>query len=652
MFMQADPNEILGELSVRVSKIYSGNEAQQIYAWERELSIFRDAFSTLGDAALGWGVFLEMPLQRLRRRLDAVIDTGGAIVVVEFKIGAFSHESSDLQQVEDYALCMRDFHSGSRNREIIPILCSENAPAIEPLLSLNSLDLVSEVLHCNKMNLGRCLAFFLQENSGHKIPNWVEYDASSYNPTPSIVEAAKHVYAGHSVVEIGRTDASADILEAAASRLKKIALQAKKENSRVICFVSGTPGSGKTMLGLDLVFSEGAGCIGGEPAALLSGNRPLVHVLREALAEDAANRVGTKMEARRQVSQGLQNLLDYLKEHSHLDSGAPPEHVLVFDEAQRAWDAETGEKLLKRHRSEPALFFDILNRMPWACLVCLVGPGQEINRGEGGLPLWGQALEDVALEGNQWKVFAAHSTVHGGGDVGDGLLEGVQRKSLIQFIDEPKFHLSGGIRSYRTPSHSHWVASLLKGNISEAKEIALSMGSPPAYVTRSLVQLKCWLKARCRGNQRVGLLGSSGAVRLIADGLPSSPRSNELDQVAHWFLRPTGDYRSSNALEIPLSEFVSQGLEIDYVGLCWGGDLIWKDDKWQARAMRAPKWQVMRKEAAILYRLNSYRVLLTRARAGVAIYVPEGDQGDFTRSPQELNEIYLLLKSVGCTSIE
>jgi len=648
-FMSSDPNSITGKLATRLALIHSGNHEQQILSWNREIDILRNTFHILGLSALEWGLFLEMPLQRIGKRLDAVITVNGCVIVIEFKIGALDYVNSDIQQVEDYALCLRDFHSASRNRLIIPLLCSENAQPSDNPTDTAILEFVSQTLFCNAAELPKRILFVVLQLTGESSPiNWREYDYSTYNPTPSIVEAARHVYAGNAVAEIGRADSTAEMLSRAALRLKEIATVAKRDGTRTICFVSGTPGSGKTMLGLDLVFTGDAGRVAGEPAALLSGNRPLVHVLREALVEDAGSRGMLRKEARRRVHQGLQNLLDYLREHSLQQESAPPENVLVFDEAQRAWDSETGKKLLGRHRSEPALFLDILNRMSWACLVCLVGPGQEINRGEGGLPLWGQALEEAIRGGNNWVVHAQTSAIHGGIDVGMGLLSGMRHPESVDFVLEPHLHLSGSLRSFRTPNHGLWVSALLKGDLSEAKRIAGSMETPPAYITHDIYTLKTWLKKRCRGGHRVGLLNSSGAVRLTADGLPASPRSNELDQVAHWFLRPSGDFRSSNSLETPLTEFVCQGLEIDYAGLCWGGDLVWTDSGWQVRRMRAPKWQIVRKEESIKYGLNTYRVLLTRARVGMAIFIPKGNTNDPTRNPKEFAAIYKLLIQAGC----
>ncbi len=196
--------------------------------------------------------------------------------------------------------------------------------------------------------------------------------------------------------------------------------------------------------------------------------------------------------------------------------------------------------------------------------------------------------------------------------------------------------------------HGRWVGAFLAANIPSAAEIAKKMDYPPAYVTRDSNVMKSWLRSRLRGNQRVGLLASSGAMRLIADGIPPSPMSNDLDRVIHWFLRPVGDFRSSNALEVPLSEFVCQGLEIDYVGLCWGNDLTWSENSWVPRKMRAPKWQILKKEDAKQYRINAYRVLLTRARAGTVIYVPIGDPNDPSRQPSDFDGAFEALKRAGC----
>lgn len=302
----------------------------------------------------------------------------GWVLSLEFKIGAKSFSANDIDQAVDYALCLRDFHSASKKHEIVPLLCAEHALNSACTNELHFLEDVSSCILSNAATLGDTLTSIAHFATGEQIL-WSRFDSASYNPTPDIVTAARSLYAGHSVRDIGRTDASGEAIARTASRLAELVELARRERKKVVCFVTGEPGSGKTLLGLNLVLSDTSGRVSGEPAALLSGNRPLVHVLQEAIAEDAKTRTGiAKREARRQAQQALQTLLGYLKDHQDPNSD-PPEHVIVFDEAQRAWDAETGLKLLGREASEPELFLEIMGRLPWTCLVCLVGPGQEIG---------------------------------------------------------------------------------------------------------------------------------------------------------------------------------------------------------------------------------------------------------------------------------
>jgi hypothetical protein len=395
------------------------------------------------------------------------------------------------------------------------------------------------------------------------------------------------------------------------------------ERIHTVCFVTGAPGAGKTLLGLDLALKSRSGT---RPAALLSGNRPLVHVLTEALATDRAARTGeSKAAAKYQADAAIQNLLGYLKEHT--DGAEPPENVIIFDEAQRAWDAEVGQELMGRPNSEPEIFLRILGRLEWSCLVCLVGYGQEINRGEGGLRLWGEALAREAVNGNRWRVLAAPPAIEGGPDVtGDGLISGLCGVDL-EFVREPKLHLANSMRAYRNPQHGKWVEAVLSGDADAARRIAGELVDPPALLTRDLEVAKAWLRQRRRGGRSVGLLTSSGAVRLVGDGIPPAPRSNELAAIGHWFLKPFTDFRSAGALETPLSEYGCQGLELDFVGLCWGGDLIWRDSAWLPRKMSAPRWQVLRDDEKRRFRLNAYRVLLNAQPSGDSYFHSKGQRG-------------------------
>jgi hypothetical protein len=638
-FLSLPTEDIVGQLAIRVGSEHSGNESNQIRAWRTQIELLKDALTD--SECVSWGILLELPLLRLGRRIDTILLIGDRVACIEFKIGSSNFGSGDIDQAVDYALCLRDFHAASHGHTIFPTLCADQATTrrIEP--QINVLEEVSQCFRVNGLQLAETLRLIADE-AGSSPLDWAAYDAATYSPTPDIVTAARGLYAGHTVKETGRSDAAAESLEQTAERLKAIAEDARTHGKKAIFFVTGEPGSGKTLLGLDMVFSGNTGRTADEPAALLSGNRPLVFVLQAAIAEDARKRLGIKApEAKRQSQQALQTLLGYLKDHAEPDTD-PPENIIVFDEAQRAWDADTGLRLLGRAKSEPELFLEIMGRLPWACLVCLVGPGQEINRGEGGLMLWGEAL----AKSQEWTAHISEAALR-------------ERKGLIGLLDiangadvsinlEPKLHLKTNLRAHRNHLHGNWVSAVLEGDIDTAALIADDMDNPPAFITRGLSKAKDWLTTRRRGEQRIGLLATSGATRFIADGLPMSPRSDDLGAVIHWFLKPTGDFRSSNALEVPLSEFVCQGLEIDYAGLCWGNDLIWQNGSWIPRKMRAPNWQVLKKEDAKQYRVNTYRVLLTRARAGTVIYVPNGDIDDPTRPPSDFEDIFETLKAAGC----
>lgn len=641
-FLARSTDDILGRLATRVGSEHSGSETQQIRAWRIQIDLLKDALRNADSDH--WGILLELPLLRLGRRIDTIILISDVVACVEFKIGATSFTSADVDQAVDYALCLRDFHAASHGKRIVPILCSDQARRTQLPENFDFTDDVSQCIRTNGEGLLRVLHEIEDLSGGNQI-DWQPYDAASYSPTPDIVTAARNLYSGHSVKEIGRADATVEALERTASRLKEIAEEARRDQKKVVCFVTGEPGSGKTLLGLELVFSGTAGRVAEEPAALLSGNRPLVFVLQAAIAEDARRREGIKADdAKRRAQQALQTLLGYLKDHADADAH-PPENVIVFDEAQRAWDAETGLRLLGRAKSEPELFMEIMGRLPWACLVCLVGAGQEINRGEGGLALWGEAL----AKSGDWTAHISDKALA----AREGLLGFFDLASVadVSLVKDPDLHLASNLRAYRNNLHGAWVAALLDGNIDMARQIADEMEHAPAFVTRDLSEMKAWLKARRRGDQRVGLLASSGATRLVAEGVPPSPRSDDLGTVVHWFLKPTGDFRSSNALETPLSEFVCQGLEIDYAGLCWGNDLTWDGEAWMPRKMRAPNWQLLRKDAEQQYRINTYRVLLTRGRAGTVIYVPVGDETDITRKPKDFDAIFDVLVASGCPQL-
>jgi hypothetical protein len=349
--------------------------------------------------------------------------------------------------------------------------------------------------------------------------------------------------------------------------------------------------------------------------------------------------------ARQETESAIQPLMGFLRDN--VDRKAPPhEQVIVFDEAQRAWDAAFGARKFGHPRSEAAMFLDIMRRHEdWAAIIALVGNGQEINTGEAGLSAWGEAL----LERPEWHVHAAPVA----------LTATSPRQRL--YADEspaitlnPDLHLSVPVRSIKSTAAAPWVDALLTGDIRLAQQVACDAGDLPFLLTRSLAAMKHHLRGVARGRRRSGLVCSADARRLRAEGIyPNFPHM-EADTVANWFLAHWPDVRASDALEMPATQFACQGLELDYVGLCWGNDLIRRPGHaaWIARKFVGTRWQDPRGEAAIAFQINTYRVLLTRARYATVIWVPEGDATDATRDPATFDSIADFLANCGARSLD
>jgi hypothetical protein len=468
------------------------------------------------------------------------------------------------------------------------------------------------------------------------------------------------LYLTHSVAEIRQALSSHVNLNETVDRIAEIRQWAIDNRRKAVCFVTGVPGSGKTLIGLNLVHDPRFGTAGSGEAAFLSGNSPLVEVLREALARDASKSTGHAIGLeRRKVVARIQHLMSYLRQYlDHEPGHAPHDHIVVFDEAQRAWDEAYGKQKFKRTASEPYLFLEILGRhADWALIVALVGGGQEINTGEHGLVEWGKALrrynEEVAAN-DRWEVIGSSqlqepSPVYGGAP----LWEGEPPNSVAVRIQDG-LHLPVTIRSFRNEVANEWIAAFLDGNQLVARRLALDVASFPIYVTRSLAAARSWLRKTSLGNRRFGLLATSGARRLRGYGLGVSLNASDLPGIVNWFLAEPEDVRSSYALEVTANEFACQGLELDRVCVCWEGDMTWtpRTSTWSYKAFKGDKWQSVRNESKQRYVRNSYRVLLSRAREAVVIWVPPGDRGDPTRPVSPMDETFAYLLSCGVRRLE
>jgi hypothetical protein len=650
LFLQMDPAQLAGSLSASLIKNFSGNHAQQLRAWTTQLEILRTSLSSaINERVQDWGILWEYPLLRLQRRLDVVLLCGQSIVVVEFKVGATSYQSSDLRQVEDYALDLRDFHEASNDRTIIPVLCATEAPP-SPIL-LDDGPGVGSVSRCNKDTIGDLLARLAAKRELPQL-DVREWDTSPYRPVPTIIEAAELLYAGHTVSEVAYASSNPENLSATTDRLIEIVSDAQRRNKHIVAFVTGVPGSGKTLAGLNAIHDSRFRGEGRPAGAFLSGNTPLVTVLREALAKDAANRTRKTLDiARREVRTEIQGLMNYLHEYlvAHPEH-IPADKVIVFDEAQRAWDAEYGDQKFGRPKSEPALFLEIMERhTDWAVIIALIGGGQEINRGERGLSEWSKALKERNASSEiRWEAVAAPDAITGGDATAWQSLFPDQEK-LSWVTTDARLHLSASVRSYRCLATTRWVNALLDGRVEEALRIASDAADFPIFMTRSLDDARCWLLEKARGHRRCGLVASSGARRLRADGLGVMLSANELADVANWYLLPKGDIRSSYALEVAANEYTCQGLEIDYVGICWDGDMLWDQPggEWIPHKLSGSKWQSVKGDDRRRWAINKYRVLLTRARLGSVIWVPKGCADDPTRNIEKRDTIADVLSAAG-----
>lgn len=622
-FLGDMPERILGTLA---TEHHHTLEEQQRSAWLEQISILKAAVTCVPDGDL----FLEFYIPRMGKRADALLIANGLVFVIEFKVGAHEHHASASNQVEDYALDLKNFHEGSHFVPIVPLLVSTKA-ASEPIPALQFADdLVASPIRTNANDLAALIHHICAVHSFPKfdVDGWM---SKGYKPTPTIVEAAQVLYRTHSVSDIARRDAGAENMRETTDSVNAVIDRARKERTKSICFVTGVPGSGKTLAGLNFA-TRRSDEHRDEHAVFLSGNGPLVLVLREALARDKAQREPiSKKTAERQVRSFIQNIHHFRDEYLH-NQDMPIEKVVVFDEAQRAWTREQASNFMQRKRgqsnfnmSEPEFLISVMDRhQDWCTIVCLVGGGQEINTGEAGISEWINALE---TKFPNWSVSLSPRIV---------LPEYGAQQDIKRFLSSSRvqtdehLHLAVSMRSFRSESLSEFVGHLVDNQPTAARSVYDRIRDAyPIFLTRNLGAAKAWLRDKARGTERFGLVASSGAQRLRPDGIHVKAEI----EPANWFLNSSEDVRSSYYLEEVASEFDIQGLELDWVGLCWDGDFHYRNGNWAYQNFRGSAWQSVNDPSKRVYLKNAYRVLLTRARQGMIIFIPTADGSDRTRLP-------------------
>lgn len=634
-FLASEPENILGQLLINDE--FETTDLQK-NAWKSEISILQVELSGFTEGEIAF----EYTIPRIGHRIDVVCIISGVIFLLEYKVGDREYKRSTENQVMDYALDLKYFHEASSNRYIVPISIPTEAPNVENYLSVMK-DRICEVLCCNKENIGATIASVLEQIHDEPLSMniWLN---SRYAPTPTIIEAAQAMYRNHSVDDIKRSDA-ANLTETTAA-IGRIIDKCKEQHRKAICFVTGVPGAGKTLAGLNIANSRHQ-FESDEHAVFLSGNGPLVDVLQEALARDRAAREGiTKNEASRQTNAFIQ-IIHKFRDEALTTENPPVEKVAIFDEAQRAWDERSLTDFMKRkkdlpdfNRSEPEFLIEIMDRhQDWATIVCLIGGGQEIYKGEAGIGDWFRAL----WSRSNWDIYLSDKMTD---------VEYVGTSSIEQLLHggiysvEPSLHLGVSLRSFRSDKLASFTKALLDNRPEEATEIYKDLCSEyPIYLTRDFERAKAWVKTKARGTERYGLLASSEGKCLRGEGIwvPS-----KINHVA-WFLNGKDNVDSSYYLEVVASEFKVQGLEVDYALLAWDADLRRSNGNFDFFRFRGTSWNHINIEQRQKYLKNAYRVLLTRARQGLIIYVPKGAdrEEDPTRDKALYDEIFYYLTTCG-----
>jgi hypothetical protein len=647
-----DATVIAALLQAALADGFSRQWSSQTAAWQDEIRQLREAIAEMHNcASLGW-LSLEYEIARRGRRIDAVLIINNIIVVVEFKTGVSPVVSAGLWQVREYALDLRDFHAGSVGVPIVPVLVTPAANA-RPVIDVRPAN-VHDVIPCKSHELAALLCAIIRSAKDlQNVPiDPIVWRDSPYKPSLNIIEAAERIFAGQQVREISH--ATAENLTATVECIVDAVRSAQREAKRVICFLTGVPGAGKTLAGLSAVHDPVLRQEGRPSAVFLSGNGPLVRIVRTALVRDLAKRTSRTNESARMVSTFIQNVHNFLGHYAFkAPTEIPAEHVVIFDEAQRAW---SGEQMQRKHRgakSEAELMLDIMERLPdWAVIVALVGFGQEIHQGEAGLREWGNAVQRCSTS---WSVIASPLVLKEDDAEATRLFPSNLRR-IVSVHPEPRLHLATSIRSLRARMVSEWVEALLTAENQTASALFTQEQEFPMAYTRDLEQARTWLATHAGDVEypgSYGLVASSGALRLRAYGLEVSSAFRRGFPYEEWFLATRKDVRSAPRLEVAATEFECQGLELDWVGVCWGGDLVFDqgEKQWLTRRFVGSRWLRVSKTTARRFLINKYRVLLTRARRGMILWIPSGSSSDDTLAAASFDSTAAFLNLCGIPSL-
>ncbi len=622
---------------------------EQQLAWEEQIDLLQVQLNQISGQ-----IFFEFSIPRMGKRVDCILIHRNIVFVLEFKVGQKNINQSDLDQVWDYALDLKNFHKPSHNIFLVPVLIATQVETQKLKREfIVYADNLFRPIQSNSSELIDILNEVIRTQCSDEIINPNNYVSGSYEPTPTIIEAAISLFNNHNVEEITRNDSDNVKLSETTKYIAQLIQDAKDKSKKLICFVTGVPGAGKTLAGLKVAI-EHLDKKKGNSSVFLSGNKPLVDVLQEALTRDKVNsekqkgqRI-TKKEAKQSVKSFIQIIHHYRDEYIRKPE-APYDHIAIFDEAQRAWNKEQTVKFMQTKKgikdfnsSEPEFLIECIDRHKnWGVVICLVGGGQEINTGEGGISEWLKAIKNRF---ENWEVYISDRLYDSEYSCEMDILT-LQKEKRLYF--NSSLHLGVSLRSFRAEYLSLFVKQLLDLNPDAKNTYKLIQDKYPICITRNLNEAKSWLKNKARGSERYGMVVSSQAYRLKPLAIDIKTPMNHVN----WFLDGKEDIRSSYFLEDVATEFQVQGLELDWVCLTWDADFRHSENNWETYSFKGSRWQNINKAERKKYLLNAYRVLLTRGRHGMVIVVPIGDENDTTRLPKYYDSTFEYLKNLGLREI-
>lgn len=667
-------------------------------SWHEEVRTIRKALSEYKEEN-GFVAF-EYTIPRVGGRIDCIIGLRGILFVLEFKTGEEQNADADKEQLEQYVIDLKNFHFESYDIPIAPIWVvpqAELAPV--KVRKPSNKQLLFEMATVCDTSIEDCFKQILSKDISREqidMNNWLY---SPYCPTSNIVDAARKLYANNKVEDINRSDAKGEDLIRTTKTLLDLIDKAKANREKYLCLVTGVPGAGKTLIGLSVATKhkeDESSKNKDNRSVYLSGNRPLVMVLQEALARDAYERAEeqikeklgrkpkrtelkeagiTRPEIKSKIKQFIQPVPSWRKEYlkgirvsgsgDHMtlikdanyayrgsgDFYVPYDHVSIYDEAQRAWEANENASYVRKKEahlkdfpnwSEPRFLISCMDRHEdWAVYICLIGNGQDINHGEAGTVEWIRSIKCFP----NWKTYAPED-IKNEQAVADAL-DGVN----IEYL--PGLHLNTDLRSIRAENLAQFVDDLLTFKKENATQLLENLKRYPICITRDINTAKAWVKEHARENERYGALASSKGQRLKPDALTLLPPNSSESEVTHWFLGDNKDVNSSFYMEEVATEFQVQGLELDWALVAWDADMRYdtSSSTWKQYSFRGSKWMNINDEKIRKYQINAYRVILTRARRGMVIYVPKGSPDDHTRSPKFYDGTYQYFKQLGIQEI-